>query len=143
MTWSYSGNPNTTDRDAVRFLIGDTDYDDQLLSDEELAFVLTDEPDVRRAASRAAEAVAAKFARRADSSKSVGDLSLSESWSQRAAQFMELASRLLAQANLAVHPRAVAAERALGAEFEIGEMDWFISDLYGYGRRRGETPSGL
>ena len=50
MSWTYSGDPATSDKDAVRFLTGDTDAGDQLASDEEIAYALSQRPDVRLAA---------------------------------------------------------------------------------------------
>lgn len=53
-----------TDRDKVRFLTGDTDDDFQMLSDGEIAYMLTEEGDnVVMAASRCCVAIASKFAR--------------------------------------------------------------------------------
>ena len=40
MTWAYSGDPSSSDLDEVRFLIQDTDNGLQLLSDEEIEFLL-------------------------------------------------------------------------------------------------------
>ena len=40
MTWNYSGDPSLSSRDAVRFLIGDTDPNDPLVTDEEIAYAL-------------------------------------------------------------------------------------------------------
>lgn len=40
MTWTYSGNPATSLRDTVRFLIQDTEETLQLQSDEELDFLI-------------------------------------------------------------------------------------------------------
>jgi triphosphoribosyl-dephospho-CoA synthetase len=42
MTWSYSGNPASSDKDLYRFRIGDTVATDPVLSDEEILFVLTE-----------------------------------------------------------------------------------------------------
>lgn len=39
MSWSYSGNPASSDRDAVRFYIGDTDSTRPMLSNEDIDFV--------------------------------------------------------------------------------------------------------
>ena len=39
MTWSYSGDPASSDRDAIRFYIGDTDTTLQLLQDEDIDFL--------------------------------------------------------------------------------------------------------
>lgn len=78
MSWTYSGDPTTTTRDELRYLIQDTDTDHQQFSNEELAYLLTehsDDPNV--AAVHACETLIAKYARLAD--KSVGDLSISYS----------------------------------------------------------------
>ena len=81
MTWTYSGDPSANARDAIRFLIGDTDTTDQLLSDEEIAWVNTEASgtptattDLYDAAYRCCLTIAAKLARQAD--KQIGDLSV-------------------------------------------------------------------
>lgn len=63
MTWEYTGNPDVDQRDAIRFLVGDTDPTDQLISDEEILFLLDEHGETYTTASYAAEAIAAKFAR--------------------------------------------------------------------------------
>jgi hypothetical protein len=67
MSWSYSKDPADSDLDAVRFYVQDTDTEDQLLSDEEIEFLITQwNPtygSLIMVASMAAEALAAKFAR--------------------------------------------------------------------------------
>lgn len=63
MTWTYSGDPLASDKDAIRFEIGDTDTNDQLLSDEEIAYVIATYGSTWHGASQAALAIAAKFAR--------------------------------------------------------------------------------
>lgn len=67
MTWTYS-DPSASDKDAVRLLIGDTDTDDQQLSDEEIEYLLTQYTNVYRAASLAAKTLAAKYSRQVGSS---------------------------------------------------------------------------
>lgn len=94
MTWSYSGDPSSSDKDAIRFLIGDTDTDDQLVNDEEITYLLTVEGNTLLAAARAAESIAAKFSRLAD--RKIGDYS--ESYNQKSEAYLKLASRLSAQA---------------------------------------------
>jgi len=91
MAWTYSGDPAGSTRDAVRFLIGDTDTDDQLLNDAEVAYFITQHGTVNRAASEAARAVAAKFARLMN--RSIG--ALSADFSSKYRQYLELASDLL------------------------------------------------
>jgi len=93
MAWTYSGDPASSDRDKVRFLIGDTDSTDQLLQDAEVLYVISEAGgSIYQAAHDAAYAVASKFSRMA-TSKSVGDLSLS--YSDRAKAFFDLANELL------------------------------------------------
>lgn len=95
MTWTYVG-PATADRDKVRFLIQDVDTTRQLMSDEEIAWLLTEWPDVYDAAANAADVLAAKFTGKADYSKSVGDLSLNETFSSQSQNFKELAKTIRA-----------------------------------------------
>jgi len=95
MTWTYVG-PATADRDKVRFLIQDVDTTRQLLSDEEIAYLLTEWTDIYEAAANAAEILAAKFSGKADYSKSVGDLSLNETFSSQSQGYKELAKTIRA-----------------------------------------------
>lgn len=80
MTWTYSGDPAANDRDTVRFLIGDTNTNDQRASDEEIAWAITEEPgSLYTAAALVVRGIIAKYANLVD--KEVGDLALS--YSQR------------------------------------------------------------
>jgi len=88
MTWSYSFNPATSDKDAVRYLSGDTDFDNQQVQDEEIGWLLSEEANVYLAAAQACGSISAKYARRAN--RSVGDLkieytSITNQYSERAA----------------------------------------------------------
>jgi hypothetical protein len=65
MTWSYD-TALTADKDKIRALIGDTDTNDQIISDEEIAFFLTQSGNIYGAAARTCRAIAAKFSRRTD-----------------------------------------------------------------------------
>lgn len=89
MSWSYSGNPSDSDSDAVRFLVGDVDTDNQLVSDEEIAWALA-QGGVYAAASLIAFTIAAAFSRQAD--KAVDSLKIS--YSQKSAQYSKLAGDL-------------------------------------------------
>lgn len=66
MTWTYSGNPSTSIRDQVRYLIQDTDSTLQLQSDEELDFLIRlwmpKYDSVHLVASKAAAVISRKFA---------------------------------------------------------------------------------
>jgi hypothetical protein len=97
MTWSYSGDPSTSVRNYVRFLISDTDTNNQLFSDEELNYVVSEwNNDAYGAARECAEILIARFAREADSSsKSVGDISVSESYASKIQHYKDLANSIL------------------------------------------------
>jgi len=117
MTWSYDTSL-ATDKDKVRFYIGDTDQTDQLLQDEEINFLLTETTNVLLAASRAAKAVAAKFSRQAD--KAVGDLRIS--LSQKAQAYTTLAADLEKRAlTSSAYPTWQEPEEE--ARFELGMME--------------------
>lgn len=127
MTWTYSGDPSDSDKDAVRFTVGDTDTTDQLVTDEEIAYLLVVHGAVGMASVGAARAIAAKYSRKADQSRSVGDLSLSQQYSQQATSYHHLADHLLAIASgIDAPPLPKANADALGAEFTIGLLDKFV-----------------
>jgi hypothetical protein len=67
VSWSYSGDPSASDKDAVRFLSGDTLPEDQLVSDEEIAYAVTTGGSHNVAAAIVCEAITARFSRLADS----------------------------------------------------------------------------
>lgn len=103
MTWSYSGNPSLSSKDLCRYLIGDTVEDEPLVSDEELAWQLTQQSDVRLAAAAAAESLSRLFARQA----SLRTPELSVDFTARAKQYYALATQLRREAvELAAIPYA-------------------------------------
>lgn len=77
MGQTYSGNPESSDRDKVRFLARDTTSGAMTLNDEEVDWLLTQEANVFMAAAAAVELIANRHVGIA--SKSVGGLSLSYS----------------------------------------------------------------
>ena len=94
MTWTYDVTTLSTDTTAqVRFLVGDTDSSDQLITDEEVDYAITEEGSTRSAAAMVADALAAEFARKAD--KQVGQLRID--LSQKAEAYAALAIRLRAR----------------------------------------------
>lgn len=96
MTFTYSGDPTTSARNHVRFLLQDVDSTDPLFSDEEITFVLTSwADDVYEAARELAETAVAIYARLAEStSKSVGDISVSETNADKVTHYIKLAETL-------------------------------------------------
>lgn len=94
MTWTYSGDPGGSTRDEIRFLIQDTDTNDQLLSDEELDYLIGVWTDAYAAAVAAVTALIAKGSRDVEESKRVGDLSLSVKTGARVQQWVALKAQL-------------------------------------------------
>lgn len=90
-TWEYTGDPTTSTKDQVRFLIQDVDESDKQMSDEEINWMLSVESNVYLAASLACKTLAARYRAKAQS-KSVGGLSIS--YGDRARQFEEQAKLL-------------------------------------------------
>lgn len=78
MSFSYGGNPSSSDHDAVRFLAGDTVDDGHRLEDEEIAWLLTEWPDVYQAAAAGADHMAATAAQWLSYSADGNQLSLSD-----------------------------------------------------------------
>ena len=82
MTWTYAGDPALDALSAIRFVMGDTDTNDQLINDEEINWTnvqvsgtSTSTDSIYEVAMRCCLAVAAKFARLAD--QSIGDFKVS------------------------------------------------------------------
>jgi len=42
MSWTYTADPSSSSKDAVRYLIGDVNEADQLVQDEEIYFNLAE-----------------------------------------------------------------------------------------------------
>lgn len=97
MTWTYSGDPSASDRDAVRVRVGDRDENDQLLQDEEIDYFLAQYVGDGRAALRAsldaAKAIAAHFARQ--STYRIGQVS--ETLSRRSEAYERLSGEIEAE----------------------------------------------
>lgn len=134
MTWTYSGNPGASDRDEVRFLIQDTDTNDQLLSNEEIDYLLTSYVDPYSAAVAAIVSLIGKAARSEEESKSVGDLSLSRKAGARLAQWEALKRHLETErfrrfpAAPKVNPNAILPTdegivEGEGTDYVVGQMD--------------------
>lgn len=94
MTWTYTNDPVNVPRDAVRLLVGDTDTNDQKLTDEAIVFFLTQAgDDTYLAAALSARSIAASFAVEVDTKFE----SVSSDYSQLAENYYKLATRLEAQ----------------------------------------------
>lgn len=89
--WTYSGDPSSSTKDAVRFTIGDTDCRDQILTDKEIEYLLKLYcSNVLQTSIRAAEMAMAKYTRMVD--ESVGSVRIS--YSQKSKSFQTLITQL-------------------------------------------------
>lgn len=105
MAWTYSGDPAASERDALRYRIGDTEPADPLRTDEELDYELAIGGGVTLAAARACDGLMAKFARLCD----VSDGDVSVRYGQKAEHYAALAATLRAEAGAAGSPTPIAA----------------------------------
>jgi hypothetical protein len=122
--WSYTGNPDARPVDMVRFLIGDTDTDNQQLNDAEITSLLTQaSSDPNRAAVFACRSLATKFASKADYSRSVGGLSISTQYGATADRYLKLAATLSAQGDEQDPPIPTVSADALGSFHFSVDMD--------------------
>ena len=90
MSWNYTGDPASSDRDQARFLIGDTDSDDELLQDEEIEWAIAEQSTIVLAAALCLRTLANRFSRMV--TRKIGDLSVS--CSDMAKAFAERAKEL-------------------------------------------------
>jgi hypothetical protein len=103
MTWTYSGDPSTGNKDAVRFQIGDTDTNEQLLQDEEINYVLANEGgSVLQAAHFAVQGIVAKLAKKVDVTDKSSAMAIRRS--QKFDQYRELLASL--RKKIAIHKGA-------------------------------------
>lgn len=95
MAWTY--DPSLpTDKDKVRFLVGDTDDRDAVIEDGEIAFLLSEHSNVYSAAAACCRAIAARLRRDLTLNPAAGSVSLDPQ--VQAEGFMKLATELDARA---------------------------------------------
>lgn len=134
MAWTYSGNPGSSSLDLVRFLIQDTDSTDQLLSNEEITYLIGAYGDPYSAAIASVTSLIAKASRTQSESKSVADLSISIQSGARLQQWESLLKHLQAErfrlhpAGPVINPNSIVptterVEEDESTDFVIGQMD--------------------
>lgn len=134
MTWTYSGDPGASALDEVRFLIQDTDQDDQLLSDEEIEYLIDVYVDPYSAAVAAVISLIGKASRAVEESKKVADLSLTRKAGARLQQWESLKRHLEAERfrrtpaapvvnRNAILPTDIAKVEGEGTDYVVGQMD--------------------
>lgn len=93
MTWTYT--PVVTERDMVRFLVGDTNTNDQQIQDEEIAYHLLNYPKPTGkppylAAAAVADAIASEYARKMN--RTLGPLSAQ--FEQQYLHYLQIADKM-------------------------------------------------
>ena len=99
MTWTWGNDPAGTPRDRVRTLLGDIDTNRQLVTDEQIAWALTDGQNAYGAAAILAAVIANDLAA---GQVTVGDMS--QSGPRSAADWDALAAQLRSYANVIGSP---------------------------------------
>jgi hypothetical protein len=109
VSWSYSGNPEASSKDAVRFEIQDTEENAQLLLDAEIEYAIVreagsepTEQGLLSAAARCCEVICRKFTRQPDNIEG----SLQQTYSKMAKNYREMAEELRLRAQGAGEPFA-------------------------------------
>lgn len=124
--WTYSGDPTDSAKDEVRFLIGDTDSSSQLISDEEVNYLVGIYPASAGtanflAAAAAARSIAARYTGAV--SKQVGSLRIN--LAERASQYAELAKTLEEAATTGAGQVIGAPILGGGGRTYLMEREWF------------------
>lgn len=121
-TFSYSGDPSGSPGDEVRFLIQDTDRTDPQVSDEEIAYVISQHGNASTCAVVICNVLATRFAQRSVDSKSVGDLQIQ--YADQSAMYRALATHIEATAGTTstVHPLPLMTGRTFSQK-QAGRMD--------------------
>lgn len=91
--WSYSGDPSASQKDAVRFRIGDTESKDPLLTDAEIDYLVATEGSTNEASIAGARAVLAKLTREVSTTEGKASKELQ----QRVEHYQNLVTQLIGQ----------------------------------------------
>lgn len=139
MAWNYDP-ALPTDRDKVRALIGDTDTNDQIHTDEFLDFLLDTHGDLYIAAAFAVEAMAADLLRYTDVSADGVSVSVGTSYSR----LMDYADRLRQLAASVGQPMPYAGGRSVSErETDDANSDLIQLHFRSHIHDNPWTPSGI
>lgn len=92
--WSYSGDPSTSTKDAIRFVLGDILVKDPLVNDNEIAYAYSAKGSVYGAAAMLCRSLSSQYARLVDTV----DRELRTSYSSKSANFLRMAVQFEQQA---------------------------------------------
>lgn len=119
MSWSYSGDPSTNEKDEVRFVIGDTETEMQLVTDEEIAYLLDEYGSVTSASIEAVKRIIAKLSKKV--SKELRSVIRIE-YSHMVKNYRELLKDL-EQSNATASDTGMLSSCTHSAIFDVGMMD--------------------
>lgn len=134
MAFTYSGDPGTSTRDLVRFLLSDTNSASPLFEDAELDYLITIWGDAYTSAIEACRNMIGREADGSSLSRKVGDLTISTGAGSVTARWQALISQL-EKARFNLYPAAPVVnansllptvERVIedeGSDFIVGQMD--------------------
>lgn len=91
---TYSGDPSSSSNDAVRFAVGDTDANDWIFTDAEVAYSVQLEGSVNEAALYLARAALAKFVRLVSISEKDGEKAKTKALQQKVNNYERLIVQL-------------------------------------------------
>ena len=120
MSFTFINDPANVERDAVRVLINDTSETSNSLSDETIAWLLSEHSNVWYAAAAGCDIFASTYAS-AVTEKQVGDLKLKAGAGDPAKQWHEMAKRYRTQA-------AVKGFKAYSGGISIADAETELSD---------------
>lgn len=118
MTNTYSGDPSTSEKDHLRFLLSDT-KEPWLFTDEEIQWAYDEHKNIWQAAEELAMKQAASYTDRKD--KTVGPLSIK--YGQIADRWFDLAEKLRKRSSRNAGAVAITTQRSRRPYFRLGMMD--------------------
>jgi len=123
MTWSYSGDPDESPLDEARFLLGDTDEEDPLITNEEINYTLKHNKVTYTACAVCCDTLARKYSREIASQMGSGSLQVQAQ--QRAEAFTKRAAELRAMVISKVPAYSVGSDPSVDrpATFKRGMME--------------------
>lgn len=133
MTWSYSGDPSTSNKDQVRYLVGDvTQNVVYSLNDAEVNFAITQANDspanLYHVAADVADRMATRALQQVTTSRKLGDLEVAENYQQVATALRKLSEQLM-KGRAKFHPGLPVFQDQNTNQFAVGMMD----DISGFG----------
>ena len=124
MSWTYSGDPSTSKRDEVRFLLGDTKGERPVsLSDAEIDWLLAQSlNDPYRAGANAAQQMAGSYAMLTQKARTIGDLTVVNDYASAERRMLALSDRLLLGPRSGMIGPPVMESTSV-SQFKVGQFD--------------------